>query len=86
MVITKMDEKHVANGVLFYCSLYIKCLLLAVTVLTGRWIFLLLILLTMGLTAYMMYVTSHDLDHLKAIGKWADTTISTSLEKIRQMF
>lgn len=80
-----MEEKNAANGVLFYSSIYIKVILLAISIITGRWIFLLLILLTIGLTAYMMYISSYNLDHLKSVGKWAEETFATYFQKLREL-
>ena len=81
-----MDERSLAHGILFYSSLYINCVLLAIGITTGRWVFMLLILLTVGLTAYMMYLASHNADHLKNIGTWAEKTISNHFEKLKQIF
>lgn len=81
-----MEEKSLAHGVLFYSSLYINCVLLSIGIKTGRWIFLLLIVLTMGLTVYMMYVASNDPKHLKSIGKWAEDSFSSHLEKLKNLF
>lgn len=79
-------ESSLAHGVLFYAACYVNGILLSIGVATGRWIFMLLIILTMGLTAYMMYLVSHNADHLKNIGVWAETTFSTHLEKLKQLF
>lgn len=81
-----MDERSLANGVLFYSSLYVNCVLLAIGVTTGRWIFVLLILLTVGLTAYMMYVASHNADHLKNVGNWAEINFSKYFKQLKQLF
>lgn len=80
-----MDEKSVANGILFYSSIYIKGILLAISVLTGRYIFLLFILLTLGLTAYMMYIASHNTDHFKSIGQWAERTFLSYIKKLKDL-
>ena len=81
-----MDERSLAHGVLFYSSLYINCVLLGIGILTGRWIFMLLILLTVGLTAYMMYIATHNTDHLKNIGSWAENVFLNHIEKLKQLF
>lgn len=78
-----MDERNAANGILFYASLYINVILLAVAVITGRWVFILFILLTVGLTAYMMYITLQNMDHLKSIGKWSEDVFSKTIQKVR---
>lgn len=79
-----MNEKSIAHGVLFYSTLYANGILLATGISTGRWVFMLLILLTMGLGAYMMCLISSNADHLKAVGDWAETTFSAHLEKVRR--
>ena len=82
--VIKMSDQHVVHGVLFYTTVYINCILCAVAALTGRWIFLLLILLTLGLTAYMMYMTTHNDQHLKDVGQWLETTLSSTVSSIRK--
>lgn len=74
---------EVVTGVLFYTTLYINCILCAVAALTGRWIFLLLIVLSLGLTAYMVYMVTHNDDHLKDMGKWVQATFSNTISKVR---
>ena len=81
-----MDDRSLAHGVLFYSSLYINCVLLSIGIMTGRWIFMFLILLTVGLTAYMMYVAAYNSDHLKNIGEWTEKTFSKYFEKVKQLF
>lgn len=81
-----MTERSLANGILFYSSLYINCVLLSIGITTGRWIFMVLILLTVGLTAYMMYLSTHNPEHLKSIGDWAESSVYSSLQKIKQLF
>lgn len=81
-----MDDRSLAHGVLFYASLYANGILLTTGISTGRWIFVLLIVLTVGLTAYMMYVISSYAEHLKAVGDWAETAFSAHLEKVKRFF
>lgn len=81
-----MDERFLAHGLLFYATIYINGILLTIGITTGRWIFLLLIILTMGLTAYMMYVIAHNTNHLKNVGQWAETTFLKQLERMKQLF
>lgn len=81
-----MDEKFIAHGVLFYASLYVNGVLIVAGMSTGRWIFVLLILLTVSLTAYLMYVITSNAEHLKAVGMWAETTFSAHLEKLKRFF
>lgn len=80
-----MDERSVVHGVLFYTTIYVNCILLAVAFLTGRWIFLLLIVLTVGLTAYMMYMTTHNDEHLKVVGKWVENLFSETINRAKEM-
>lgn len=79
-----MSEKSLAQGVLFYSSLYVNGILLITGMSTGRWVFMLLILLTMGLTAYLMYIMTSQADHLKRVGDWAEVTFSSHLEKLKR--
>lgn len=83
-----MDEKIrlVGTGILFYTSIYINIILLAVSAMTGRWIFILLIVLTLGLTAYMMLVLSQHSSHLEDIGNWVEQTIFTNFKKLKTSF
>lgn len=74
---------EVVTGVLFYTTLYINCILCAVAALTGRWIFLLLIVLSLGLTAYMVYLVTHNDQHLKEMGQWVGATFSDTVAKVR---
>ncbi|GFS69067.1 hypothetical protein TNCV_4570521 [Trichonephila clavipes] len=81
-----MDKRHVVNGVLLYTTIYVNCILCAVAAMTGRWIFLLLIVLTMGLTAYMMYMTTHNDDHLKSVSKWAEDNFTKLMAKVKAYY
>lgn len=81
-----MTEKSLAQGVLFYTCLYVNGILLITGITTGRWIFMLLILLTVGLTAYLMYIITSHADHLKKVGDWAEVTFSAHLEKLKRFW
>lgn len=81
-----MTDTQVVHGILFYTNIYINCILCAVTALTGRWIFLLLILLTLGLTAYMMYMITHNNQHLKVVGEWVENTFSGTITTVMNYF
>lgn len=81
-----MDERHTAHGALFYSTLYVNGILLAVGAMTGRWIFLLLILLTLGLTAYMMYIASNNTQHLREMGKWAEEMVAKAIQRIKGLY
>lgn len=74
------------HGILFYSTIYINCMLCLVAILTGRWIFLLLVVLTVGLTAYMMYLTTNNNEHLKSVGKWAEQMFSNAWNKVKSYF
>lgn len=74
----------VAHGVLFYASLYVNGILLITGITTGRWIFVLMILLTLALTAYLMYLISSNPGHLEKAGKWAEANISIHLDKLKR--
>lgn len=78
-----MGDRSIIHGVLFYTTVYVNCILLSVAILTGRWIFLLLILLTIGLTAYMMYMTSHNDEHLKSVGVWVENLFSQGMQRVK---
>lgn len=80
-----MDEQSLLHGVLFYTTAYVNCLLCIVAIITGRWIFLLLMVLTIGLTAYMMYMTTYNSDHLKSVGKWAENMFSKMLIYVKKV-
>lgn len=79
-----MEERSLAHGILFYAASYVNGILLTIGMTTGRWIFVLLILLTLGLTAYMMYIITHNPDHLQKVGTWAETTFYKQLAKVKQ--
>lgn len=76
------SEKLVADGLLFYSSIYINTILLFIAFITNRWIFLLFILFTFGLTVYMMYLSAGHLDHIKKVGQWAHDTIEKTTQKV----
>lgn len=80
------DERSILHGVVFYSCLYVNGILLAISVVTGRMIFLLLIVLTMGLTAYMLYVASHNEEHLKKVGEWAEKIFASHLKVMQDLF
>lgn len=77
-----MDEQHLGEGILFYSTVYIAVVLLSVAITTGRWIFLLLILLTFALAGYMAYLTINDTQHLKTTGKWVENFLKSMYEKV----
>lgn len=79
-----MDDHSLVHGVLFYTSVYINAILCSVAILTGRWVFMLLVVLSVGLTAYMMYMTTHNSEHLKVMGKWMENTFAKIMERYEQ--
>lgn len=81
-----MDDRALIHGVIFYSSLYINVMLLAIGATTGNWSFILLILLTLALTTYIMYIVSHNPDHLKSVGTWTEKIFTAQLEKMRHLF
>lgn len=70
-----MSEKLVADGLLFYASIYVNTILLFIAFITSRWIFLLFIVFTFALTVYLMYLSTEHLDHIKKTGEWAHENI-----------
>lgn len=81
-----VNEKSIANGVLFYACLYVNGILITAGISTGRWIFMLLILLTLSLTVYLMTVIASNPDHLKVVGDWAEMTLYKQLEKLKRLY
>lgn len=83
---TKMTNNYIAQGILFYSSIYVSSILVSITLLTGRWVFLFFILLNLALVAYMSYLTAQDSEHLKTIGKWAEDFIASTYNSITHFF
>lgn len=77
-----MDERHSAQGILFYSTVYITVVLLFMAVSTGRWVFLMLILLTFALAGYMAYLTMNNTDYLKGAGLWIETWLKNMYGKV----
>lgn len=80
-----MSNQYIAQGILLYSTLYVSTILALITFLTGRWIFLFFIILTFALVAYLSYLTAHDSENLKMVGKWAEDTIGKFYTKISQL-
>ncbi|GBO33061.1 hypothetical protein AVEN_34100-1 [Araneus ventricosus] len=76
-------EKKLAHGILFYATLYINGILLAIGTLTGRWIFLLLILLSSALAVYMSYLTVNENKHVEKMGEWFGSLLGGVFEKAK---
>lgn len=81
-----MAKNYIAQGILLYSSLYVNAILILITFLTGRWIFLFFVFLTFALVAYMSFLTVKESDHLKSVGKWAEETIGSIYEKFPKLF
>lgn len=81
-----MSKNHIAQGILLCSTLYVSTILILITFLTGRWIFLFFVFLTFALVAYMSFLTVKDSDYLKRIGKWAEETIEFLYQKVAKLF
>lgn len=78
-----MNDQNTAHGVLFYAMSYTSFILLAVATLTGRVVFAILILLTCGLTVFVMNAIQTSTANLAATGKWFQSTFASALEKLK---
>lgn len=81
-----MATQYIAQGILLYSTAYVCVILALITFLTGRWIFLFFIFLTFALVAYLGYLTAHDSENLKTVGKWAEETVAKIYDKICELF
>ena len=70
------------RGVLFYATLYITSILIAVFITTGRWIFLLIILITVGLSLFMNHAIMNFSDHLTKVGIWSENLVKSIYNKV----
>lgn len=68
---------YLSQGILCFSTLYISIILITVTLITKRWIFLFILLLTLALSSYLCYLAAKDDDFLQNVGKW----FSEKLEK-----
>lgn len=74
-------ETHLAQGVLFYAGIYINTILVIVSFLTGRFIFLFFMVLTLALIFYMNYLVIDQNSHIKNMGEWVEQIFKTTLIK-----
>lgn len=81
-----MADHLLGQGILFYATIYISGILFVVFMITGRWIFLLFIVLTYVLSAYVNYTTLTNSDHLKKVGSWSENLIKSTYSKITNYF
>lgn len=74
-------DTQLAQGVLFYCGTYITVLLIMVSFLTGKLMYLFFIVLTLGLIFYVNYLIIENNSHLKNVGKWVEEMIKTYITR-----
>lgn len=70
-------ERHLAQGIVSYTTAYIVFILLAVCAMTGRLVFLLFIVLTLGLQAYLVYRVTVDVGHFEKAGELVEKTLKS---------
>lgn len=70
-------DTHLAQGVLFYSGTYVTVLLIIVSFLTGKLIYIFFIILTLGLIFYINYLIIENNLHLKNVGQWVEQIIKT---------
>lgn len=78
-----MNEQNMANGVLFYAAFYTSVILLAVTILTGRFVFAVLIVLTFALVTYVMTSIQCNAQYIADTGKWFQSRFVSMLENVK---
>lgn len=71
------------QGILFYATLYITSVLIAIFITTGRFVFLFIVLLTMGLTLLMKHAMVNYANHLSTVGAWSENILKKIYDKIR---
>ena len=76
------SELSLDQGILFYATLYITSILIAVFVTTGRWVFILIVLFTMGLALFMNQAIVSYSDHFSRIGKWSENLVKSVYNKV----
>lgn len=80
-----MDEnktKLLATGLTSYTTAYIVFILLAVCATTGRFVFLLFIVLTLGLQIYLVYKVASDPDHFVGTGATVENFFLSMYSKV----
>lgn len=70
-------DTHLAQGVLFYSGTYVTVLLIIVSFLTGKLMYIFFIILTLGLIFYINYLIIENNIHLKNVGQWIEQMIKT---------
>lgn len=72
------------QGILFYATLYITTVLISIFVTTGRFVFLFIVLLTIGLTLFMKHAMVNYANHLSAVGAWSENIMKKIYDKVSQ--
>lgn len=70
------------QGILFYATLYITSVLIAIFITTGRFVFLFIVLLTMGLTLLMKHAMVNYTNHLSTVGAWSENIMKKIYDKV----
>lgn len=73
------------QGILFYATLYITSILIAVFITTGRFVFLFIVLITIGLTLFMKHAMINYADHLSKVGTWSENIVKKIYNKMNQL-
>lgn len=74
-------DTQLAQGVLFYCGTYVTTILIMVSFLTGKLMYIFFIVLTLGLIFYVNYLIIENNSHLKNVGKWVEEMIKTYITR-----
>lgn len=74
-------DTQLAQGVLFYCGTYVTTILVMVSFLTGKLMYIFFIVLTLGLIFYVNYLIIENNSHLKNVGKWVEEMIKTYITR-----
>lgn len=74
-------DTQLAQGVLFYSGTYVTVMLIMVSFLTGKLIYIFFIVLTIGLICYVNYLIIENNSHLKNVGKWVEEMIKTYITR-----
>lgn len=82
-----MVEKNLSmeQGILFYATLYITSILIAVFITTGRFVFLFIVLMTMGLALFMKHAMVNYADHLSKVGTWSENIVKKIYDKVNHL-
>lgn len=74
-------DTQLAQGVLFYCGTYVTVMLIMVSFLTGKLMYIFFIVLTLGLLFYVNYLIIENNSHLQNVGKWVEEMIKTYITR-----